>query len=350
MDASPARLEPIFTPRIWGAKSLAPIYPEMSNLAEPIGEAWLTAHESRFVSGAFAGETLEHAWAHMPAEWRGESAAAQRDFPLLVKFIFPNDRLSVQVHPEDAYAQKHEIAAGGRGKTEMWYVVSAERDAAVWIGLRSGVTRESFRRAIDDGNADELIERVPVKAGDAIYCPAGTVHYIGPGLTLCEIQEYSDLTYRIFDFNRVGPDGKPRALHLKKAFDVIRFDEPRGGRLAPVRVQVGDVEETYIVACRHFAVVCTESHAPFDIQMTPAHFELQIVLEGHGKIAHRATEAEYSRGQAWFFPAGRGDYRIRPGSHSKFLRTYVPANLEDFARNLETQSVPRSLLSALVHL
>lgn len=350
MDASPARLEPIFTPRIWGAKSLAPLYPEMSQLAEPIGEAWLTSHESRFVTGAFAGETLAHAWKHMPAEWRGESAASERDFPLLVKFIFPNDRLSVQVHPEDAYAQKHEIAAGGRGKTEMWYVVSAERDAAVWIGFRAGVTRESFRRAIEDGNADELIERVPVRAGDAIYCPAGTVHYIGPGLTLCEIQEYSDLTYRIFDFNRRGPDGKARELHLEKAFDVIRFDEPRGGKVVPIRVKPGVADETYIVACRHFAVLSVESRLPFEIQMTPAHFELQIILEGHGKIEFAFEQFEFSRGQAWFLPAGRGEYRIHPAGRTKILRTYAPANPEDFARHLESPVMPRSLLSKLVHL
>ena len=148
----------------------------------------------------------------MPAEWRGESAAKQEELPLLVKFLFPNDKLSVQVHPEDSYARTNEIAAGGRGKTEMWYVVAAERDAAVWIGLRSGVTRESFRRAIDDGNVDELIKRVPVKAGDAIYRPAGTVHYIGPGLTLCQIQEYRIFTYRIFDFNRTDAGRKAASL------------------------------------------------------------------------------------------------------------------------------------------
>jgi mannose-6-phosphate isomerase len=350
MDAAPARLEPVFTPRIWGARSLAPLYPEMTELAEPIGEAWLSSYESRFVNGPFAGETLAHAWARMPAEWRGESASREKDFPLLVKFIFPNDRLSVQVHPEDSYAAKHEIAAGGRGKTEMWYVVSAERDAAVWIGLRAGVTRESFRRAIDDGNADEMIERVPVAAGDAIYCPAGTVHYIGPGLTLCEIQEYSDLTYRIFDFNRVGPDGKPRTLHLEKAFDVIRFDEPRGGKVVPIRVKAGVADETYIVACRHFAVVLVESRMPFEIQMRPSHFEMQIILEGRGKIEFGFEEFEYSRGQAWFFPAGSGEYRFRPAGRSKILRTYVPADPRDFAGHLETQIMPRSLLSKLVHL
>jgi mannose-6-phosphate isomerase len=350
MDAEPARLEPIFTPRIWGARSLAPIYPEMSQLAEPIGEAWLTAHESRFVNGPFAGETLAHAWKHMPAEWRGESAAGESEFPLLVKFLFPNDRLSVQVHPEDSYAQKNEIAAGGRGKTEMWYVVAAEHDAAVWIGLRSGVTRESFRRAIDEGSADELIERVPVRAGDAIYCPAGTVHYIGPGLTLCEIQEYSDITYRIFDFNRCDASGKPRALHLEKAFEVIRFDEPRGGKLQPVSVRVDGAEETYIVACRHFAVVRADFSSSFTIETTPAHFELQIVIEGHGKIEWGAAKFEYARGQAWFFPAGRERYHIHPSGHSRILRAYVPANREDFARNVDERSSAKALLSRLVHL
>src|SRR5450755_1932058 len=149
----PARLEPIFSPRIWGARSLAPLFPEKSNLAEPLGEAWLTGVDCRVAGetsgGPFSGKTLGEAWRQMPAEWRGQQFTLAGVFPLLVKFIFPTDKLSIQVHPDDAYAAVHEIAAGGRGKTEMWHIVSAESGAQVLLGLKPGVDKQKFLEAVE---------------------------------------------------------------------------------------------------------------------------------------------------------------------------------------------------------
>jgi mannose-6-phosphate isomerase len=181
----PARLEPIFSPRPWGALSLAPFFPDKSNLAEPLGEAWMTGNDCRFASGPFAGQKLGDAWPRMPAEWAGTLANRGSSFPLLLKFIFTEEKLSVQVHPSDDYADQHEKAAGGRGKTEMWYAMRARPGAEVMVGLKQGVTRENFERAIIDGTAEECLEHVPLRAGDAIFVPAGTVHTIGPGLVLC---------------------------------------------------------------------------------------------------------------------------------------------------------------------
>jgi len=135
-DREPFRIAATFSPRIWGSCSLAPLYPEKTNLAEPVGEAWLTDINCRVANGPFAGKTLAEAWREMPAEWRGANFAEPGDFPLLVKFIFPTDKLSLQVHPDDAYASIHEKAAGGRGKTEMWHVVSAKPGASLLLGLR----------------------------------------------------------------------------------------------------------------------------------------------------------------------------------------------------------------------
>ena len=123
MRPEPTRIEPIFSPRIWGARSLAPLFPEKTNLHEPLGEAWLTGVDCRVANGPFTGKTLGAAWREMPSEWRGTHLASTENFPLLLKFIFPNDKLSIQVHPDDAYAAAHEQAAGGRGKTEMWHAV-----------------------------------------------------------------------------------------------------------------------------------------------------------------------------------------------------------------------------------
>jgi mannose-6-phosphate isomerase len=348
LKPAPARLEPVFSPRIWGAKSLAPLYPEKINLAEPIGEAWLTAHEIRFADGPFAGETLGAAWKKMPREWRGVSAANFEEFPLLVKFLFPMEKLSIQVHPDDAYAAKYEAAAGGRGKTEMWYVVAAELNAAVWLGLKPEVTADSFRRAIEDGTAENLVERVPVRVGDAIFCPARTVHYSGPGMTLCEIQEYSDLTYRVFDYNRRGADGKLRELHLESAFKVIRFGAQKGGKVEPARVRRDGVDEAFLVACEQFAVESIEFDGAFAMRTTVDQFEILIAIEGAGTIENAGASHAFARGQAWFIPAGAGEYRFVASTPAKFLRTFVPKDLADFERGLRENRVPEAVASRLV--
>ncbi len=155
-DRQPFRIEPTFSPRIWGSRSLAPLYPEKTILAEPIGEAWLTDINCRIGNGAFAGKTLAEAWRQMPAEWRGSNFAEPGDFPLLVKFIFPTDKLSIQVHPDDAYASVHERANGGRGKTEMWHVVSAKPGASLLLGLKPSVTREEFLEALENHTLEDL--------------------------------------------------------------------------------------------------------------------------------------------------------------------------------------------------
>ena len=135
MRPEPIRIEPTFSPRIWGARSLAPLFPEKINLVEPLGEAWLTGVDCKIANGPFAGKTLGAAWREMPADWRGAGLASSPEFPLLVKFIFPKDKLSIQVHPDDAYASIHEKSSGGRGKTEMWHIVSAEPGAELLAGL-----------------------------------------------------------------------------------------------------------------------------------------------------------------------------------------------------------------------
>ncbi len=190
--------------RIWGARSLAPLFLEKTNLAEPIGEVWLTGNECVFADGPFAGRPLGEAWRAMPPEWAGTQLDTSKPFPLLVKFLFPEDILSIQVHPDDEYARQHEAHTGWTGKTEMWHAIAARPGAEVLVGLKEEVTPESFRAAITDGTAEKCLARVRVEPGDTIFVPAGTVHTIGPGLVLCEIQENSDLTYRVFDYNRPG--------------------------------------------------------------------------------------------------------------------------------------------------
>ncbi|HEV2342216.1 MAG TPA: type I phosphomannose isomerase catalytic subunit [Candidatus Acidoferrales bacterium] len=325
MNLRPVRLEPQFVPRIWGARSLAPLFPEKKSLAEPIGEAWLTGDECKFADGPFAGQMLGEVWPKLTEEWIGRGVRRDGPFPMLVKFIFPEDKLSVQVHPDDAYAREHEAAAGGVGKTEMWYVVSARAGAEVRVGMKPEVDREQFRRAIAEGTAEDCVAAVPVRAGDAIFVPAGTVHTIGPGMVLCEIQQNSDITFRVFDYNRVTAEGKTRELHIEKAMDVIRFGEQQGGKAAQSPEKTASSEMNMVVQCPYFNVAKSVfAHREYRTRRKSV-FELLIVLEGRGKIEVPGGAVEYEPAQAWFVPASVRDCVFAPEKRSVMLHAWVLA-------------------------
>jgi mannose-6-phosphate isomerase len=349
MILCPARLEPIFSPRPWGALSLAPYFPEMMNLAERIGEAWLTGNDCRFANGPFAGQKLGEAWPKMPTEWAGTAIDRKGDFPLLVKFIFPEDKLSVQVHPDDEYAALHERAAGGRGKTEMWYAVDARPGAEVLVGLKPSVTREGFKRAIADGTAENCLEHVPLRAGDAIFVPAGTAHTIGPGLVLCEVQEQSDLTYRVYDYNRRDAKGQTRPLQIEKALEVMRFGRQFGGKVKPVPMRRGANVETHYAICKYFAT--TQWTIVERIQATSSHehFDLLIFLEGKGLILWGAERAAFGPAQVWLIPAALGKFELAPEVRTTLVRTYVPGDLNQLKQTLAGQGVSEEQWLRLVH-
>jgi mannose-6-phosphate isomerase len=348
LGQAPARLAPVFVPRIWGARDLAPLFPEHSHESEPIGEAWMTGDECVFASGEFAGRKLGEVWPSLPEEWTGTTLRGLPRIPLLVKFIFPEEKLSVQVHPDDAYAEKNEHAAGGVGKTEMWYVVHAREHAAVRVGLNPDVTRESFQRAIVDGTVENCLGTAAVRPGDAIFVPAGTAHTICPGVVLCEIQQHSDITYRVFDYNRVGTDGKPRALHLRQALDVMQFGEQSGGLCAPVSITRGALTETIYAACRHFAAERWEFSERIASITSPERFDLLIFLEGHGHIECAAGSEPYSPAQVWLLPAALGAFQLAPDSRTTLLRAYVP-DLQGFVQRLADERIAETEWSRVVH-
>ena len=334
MRPAPTRIEPIFSPRLWGARSLAPLYPEKSNLTEPLGEAWLTGVDCRIASGPFAGKTLGAAWREMPAAWRGERFANIDHFPLLVKFIFPTDKLSIQVHPDDAYATAHEQAAGGRGKTEMWHAVSAGPGAGVLVGLVPKADAEHFLRAIETQTLEDLFIHWRVQQGDTFFVPAGTPHTIGPGMVLCEVQEYSDLTYRVYDYGRLDALGKPRELHIEKALDVIEFGRPISGKASRIHLPGHGMEVSLLTACRYFATERWKIAAPIGVHSDPEHFDLLVILAGSGNVTWSSASAMYQSGECWLIPAGLGKFSLNPNELSKILRTYVP-DLAALRANLE---------------
>lgn len=352
MTLRPARLEAIFSPRPWGVRSLAPFFPEKTNLTEPLGEAWLTGSECVFADGPFAGQRLGAAWPKMGPDWAGTAVPKDGPFPLLVKFIFAAEHLSVQVHPGDDYARTHEKLPDGQpalGKTEMWYAVSAQPAAEVLLGLKEDVTRESLERAITDGTAEHCLKHVPLNAGDVIFVPTGTAHTIGGGLVLCEIQEHSDITYRVYDYNRRDPQGRSRELHIAKALEVMRFGAQIGGKVTPARVSRNGVEETFYVSCKYFATEKWDFASRSSGATSPEHFELLVTLQGNGELSWSGGRAEYAPAQVWLLPAALGKYDLKAGSSTSLLRTYVPEDPEDFARLAEGRGVDRAAAAKLVH-
>jgi len=324
MKPEPFRIEPIFSERIWGARSLAPLFPEKRDLAEPIGEAWLTGFDCRIATGPFAGKTLRETWHQMPPEWRGTRLTRESDFPLLVKFIFPTDKLSIQVHPDDAYASVHEKAAGGRGKTEMWHAVSAEPGAQVMVGLKPGVTKEKFLEGLAPHTLESLFQAHAVHPGDTFFVPAGTPHTIGPKMILCEVQQYSDLTYRVYDYGRVDAHGKPRELHIEKALEVMNFGYAKGGKVAPLVLKAAEHTEKLLCACSYFAVERVEFSERCEFPSDSAHFQLLVILAGRGNLGWPDTAARCSAGECWFLPASLDLAALHPLQPTTVLRAYVP--------------------------
>lgn len=337
VEGEPFRIEPTFSPRIWGSRSLAPLYPEKINLTEPIGEAWLTDVNCRVANGLFAGRTLAEAWREMPPEWRGDNFAGGGDFPLLVKFLFPTDKLSIQVHPDDAYASLYEKTAGGRGKTEMWYVVSAKPGASLLLGLKSGVTREKFMEALQNNSLEALFQRHPAQAGDTFFIPARTPHTIGPDMVICEVQQYSDVTYRVYDYGRVDTSGKPRELHVEKALAVMNYDPAAGGKVTPRALVKGreNAGLDHLIECPYFSVdrIDVDRIVHFKIaepKPGQGRFRLLVVLSGEGFLTWRpAKHTEGSiclkPGECWFIPANTFEgYSIRSDGKISLLTAFVP--------------------------
>jgi mannose-6-phosphate isomerase len=319
LRATALRPAVIRVPRPWGRRELRPLFPGSSELAEPIGEVWLTSREAPIEQGPWQGVALNTAWRQMPADWKGHRLAAEADFPLLIKFLFTGAFLSVQVHPDDEWATQLEGPAA-RGKTEMWYVVQAAPGAEVRVGIPAALTREQFLDAVSRGTVAECLLRWTVQAGDTIFIPAGTFHTGGPGLVLCEIQQYADITYRVFDFHRTGPDGHPRELHLEKAMQVGRFGVQQGGLLSPVELPCTAGQRRLLVSCRYFTAEAWALQQAYARRTRAASMEALVVLSGQGQLEWADASVAVERGQCWLLPASLGPYRLLPSPMLTLLR------------------------------
>jgi len=345
--AAPFRIVPTFHPRIWGERSLAPLFPDKVNLPAPIGEVWLTDAKCLIASGPFATKTLQEAWPELPVDWRGPRCAGMKDFPLLVKFVFPADKLSIQVHPDDEYASKHEVAAGGRGKTEMWHIVSAKPGAQLLLGLKPGVTKKEFTAAIPTKAVEDLFQVHDVEEKETYFVPAGVPHSIGGGMIVCEVQQYCDLTYRVYDYGRVDAQGKPRELHVDKAMDVILFDNHRTLRVRSLHWASQKMGISLLMACKYFATERWRIAEFFTARPKTDAFNLLIFLSGTGIMRWDGGKAHYRQGECWFMPASLKSYELIPEGESSLIRAFLP-DLQALRENLHMLGIADGKISDVV--
>jgi mannose-6-phosphate isomerase len=341
----PLQLSNIFKPKIWGRKDLIPLFSPPSGLRGSIGEVWITDDASRFLNGPVAGLTLAEVSEKYGPELHGRGWKGRR-FPILAKYIFTSDWLSVQVHPDDDYARAHD--PGNVGKCEMWYIVHAERGAEILLGVKPGVTKERLKAAFAKGTSRELLRGFHPKAGEAIFVPPGSGHALGPGLVLFEVEENSDLTYRLDDFGRPGLDGKPRPLHLAKGLEVLRVDLPTYRDLPRLVFREPFGTRRYILACRFFAVEELSLRKAAGFESLPERVEVFSVVEGEGRVENQAGWLAYRRGETWLIPPAAGRYRFFPRQETRLLKFYVPDLDKDFRRPLATRRVPAGRVNKIV--
>jgi mannose-6-phosphate isomerase len=299
----PLKFTPIFKERVWGARNLERLYRKPLPAGVPIGESWEITDRPGDVSvianGPLAGRDLRWLMEHHARELLGEARALNGRFPLLIKILDANDTLSLQVHPPSAKAAELK----GDPKTEMWFITEAQPDAALFVGLRKGVTRSDFERKIADGTVAECFHRHNVRAGDAMFLPSGRVHAIGAGNVIFEIQQNSDTTYRVFDWNRVGLDGRPRELHVPQSLasiDFADFEPPLAPRDA---VKAGEASLRTLAECALFKVEHVSREHAGRTALPAGIMHILGMVAGEITVASAAGNVELKAGDFALVPA-----------------------------------------------
>jgi mannose-6-phosphate isomerase len=317
----PLLMRPKFDPRPWGTHDLSPIYPN-HKFEEKIGESWLTGDDCQITNGPLAGQALQQVSEKYQRELVGDAARDPRRFPLLLKFLFPLEKLSVQVHPDDAQAL---LVNQPWGKTECWYVAHAKPGAQVGLGLKPGVTVAQLERGIQENHAEEMLNWLNVYTGDMIYVSGGTVHTLGPGSVIVETQQQSDTTYRLYDY------GRPRELHLKEGLAAVK-PETRSGKVlrpAPKQISGGKSRQAALINAPYFAVDMFEMKDAQELstrdESGKSSAQILVAVEGCGIVEVNGAEpVTLAKGDAVVVPASVEEFTVRPQWTLEFLRSRVP--------------------------
>lgn len=320
----PIKFIPIVKDKIWGGKRLEKKFGKNPGKLPNIGESWelsgVPGDVSVIENGYLAGKTLNEAISMFKDQLVGKRVYAKsgENFPLLFKLIDANDDLSIQVHPNDEVAMKRHNSLG---KTEMWYVLDSEKDAYLIIGFKKNTTKKEYLAALEKGEVEDLLQKVPVQAGDVFFIPAGLVHAIGKGALIAEIQQSSDITYRIFDFNRKDAEGNERELHTEQALDVIDF---KASKKPKTEYKARKNEEVELASCEYFTTNLLEMDKPKHFHY--GHMETFVVymcLEGTVEIAGGTSKVMVTKGDTVLIPANMKDFTITPESTAKLLEVSI---------------------------
>ena len=307
----PLLLRPAEKDYLWGGTRLKEEYGKQTELV-PLAETWeCSTHPdgpSVVVSGPFAGRTLVEVLRAHP-EFLGTKAQTAGEIPILVKLIDAAQDLSLQVHPDDIYARAHE---GQNGKTEFWYVLDAKPGASLVCGFAHAVTKKQLRQAIQTGQLDKHLQRVLVHRGDVFYIPAGTIHALGAGILVAEVQESSNVTYRVYDYDRVDRQGRRRPLHFDKAAEVLDMRPSADFRQRPrlVRYFPGCSREM-LCRCEYFAVERIQVSTSCVLPEMDASFRVLLCVEGGGSVETPAGAIRLKKGNCVFLPASQGETQIK---------------------------------------
>jgi mannose-6-phosphate isomerase len=317
----PLLMLPGFDPRPWGTRDLSPIYPNRK-FEEKIGEAWLSGDDCKVANGLFTGQTLAQLSEKYGRDLVGDAAPDARRFPLLLKFLFPHEKLSVQVHPDDQQARR---VGQPWGKTECWYVAHAKLGAQIALGLKPGVTIGQLEQAIREKHAEDLLNWLNVYTGDMIYVAGGTVHTLGPGSVIVETQQQSDTTYRLYDY------GRPRELHLKEGLAAVRLKVASGKvvRPAPAQIPGSNNRRAPLIAAPYFVVDIFEMKDAQELNTLDdsgkSSAQILVAVEGCGVVEAAGVDpVTVAKGDAVVVPGSVGSFTVRPQWTLEFLRARVP--------------------------
>ncbi|MEK5057822.1 mannose-6-phosphate isomerase [Paenibacillus sp. FSL H7-0326] len=318
----PLQFEPEFKERVWGGRAL-----EQFGLSLPeghIGEGWMIADHpngtTKVMNGELAGTGLDEIREQYGKSWLGTKGVSEKGgrFPLLIKLLDCNDDLSVQVHPTDDYEG---LPKGELGKTEMWYVLDAKPGAKIIYGLKEQVTYDQLRSALNNGTVMDTLQEISVEAGDSFFIPAGTVHALCAGVVVAEIQQNSDTTYRIFDYNRPGLDGKPRELHIEDSLNVTKFESTGATSMKTNHAVPG--EWLTLASCPYFVVEKGIVSGTWDLNTTEDSFTILVVCDGTGSLAwNGGASLALTAGQCYLIPSSLGSYQL--SGEATVLRSYLP--------------------------